>query len=159
MTPQARYSVEPIGFVRSPRAVPDDDFWGRVTAVIELDDTQLTPEAVTGIGDFSHLEVIFRFHLCDPDEVLRGARPPRNRPDLAPVGVLAHRIKERPNNLGVSRCELVAVEGLRLHVRGLDAIDGTPVLDVKPFLSAMVPPAGAVREPAWVPDVMRSYYR
>lgn len=151
--------MKPIGFVRTERTAPQYDHWGAVTAVIELDGTLLTPEAVQGLDEYSHLEVIFRFHLCNPDEVLRGARPPRGRQDLPPVGVLAQRIKERPNNLGVSRCELVAVEGLRLHVRGLDALDGTPVLDVKPFLSVMVPPAAAVREPGWVHDVMKSYYR
>lgn len=66
-------------------------------------------------------------------------------------------MKDRPNHLGISRCELLQVDGLHLHVRGLDAIDGTPVLDIKPYLTSMAP-ATEVREPAWVHEVMKAYW-
>jgi tRNA-Thr(GGU) m(6)t(6)A37 methyltransferase TsaA len=155
---QPAIALTPIGVVRGGRRTPEDDYWGSVASVIELDPGQLTIEAVRGLTDFSHLEVVFRFHLCAPDRVERGARHPRGRGDLPLTGVLAQRVKDRPNHIGVSRCELVSVDGLRLRVRGLDAVDGTPVLDVKPFLLAMVPPLEAVREPAWVHAVMERYY-
>lgn len=151
-------TVRPIGVVRSPRDVPQYDGWGPVTAEIHLDAAVFSPEAVAGLTDFSHLEVVFRFHLVDEDDALTGAAPPRGRADLPPVGVLAQRIKERPNRLGVSRCELAGVDGLVLRVRALDALDGTPVLDVKPYLSRFVPAPDAVREPAWIGEVMRAYY-
>jgi tRNA-Thr(GGU) m(6)t(6)A37 methyltransferase TsaA len=151
-------SLAPIGVVRGGRVTPEDDYWGSVTSVIELDPVQLSTEAVRGLGDFSHLEVVFQFHLCDPGRVERGSRHPRGRAELPLTGVLAQRVKDRPNHLGVSRCELVSVDGLRLHVRGLDAVDGTPVLDVKPFLLSMIPPSAAVREAGWVDAVMEHYY-
>ena len=71
--------------------------------------------------------------------------------------IIAQRGKARPNRLGVSRCRLVRVEGTRLVVEGLDAIDGTPVLDVKPWIDAFGP-QGAVRQPAWATELMRDYY-
>ncbi|MEV0895317.1 SAM-dependent methyltransferase [Actinoplanes sp. NPDC049802] len=151
--------MTPIGIVHNERTTPEDDYWGKIDSVIELDPTQVDAESTLGLEEFSHLEVIFSFHLCDPAKTTRGARHPRGDTAWPKVGVLAQRVKDRPNHLGVSRCELLRVDGLRLHVRGLDAIDGTPVLDVKAYLSAMVPPAAAVREPGWVHEVMKSYYR
>lgn len=151
-------SLTPVGTVRSPRAVPAYDHWGSVESEIHLDPQVLGPDATAGLEDFSHLEVVFRFHLLDGDQVLTGAAPPRGLPGLPAVGVLAQRAKERPNHLGVSRCELVGVDGLVLRVRRLDALDGTPVLDVKPHLRCFVPADGAVREPGWVREVMRAYY-
>ena len=73
------------------------------------------------------------------------------------VGIFAQRAKARPNRLGVSRCRLVRVDGTRLVVGGLDAIDGTPVLDVKPWIDAFGP-QGAVRQPTWATELMRDYY-
>ena len=72
--------------------------------------------------------------------------------------MFAQRAKMRPNRLGVSTCRLIAVEGLDLHVRGLDAIDGSPVLDVKPFMREFEPAAADVRQPAWSTELMRGYY-
>jgi tRNA (adenine37-N6)-methyltransferase len=73
------------------------------------------------------------------------------------VGILAQRAKARPNRIGVTICELVRVDALQLRVRGLDAIDGTPVLDVKPYVTASGP-RGEVREPTWVTELMRDYW-
>jgi tRNA-Thr(GGU) m(6)t(6)A37 methyltransferase TsaA len=151
-------SLTPIGIVHTARTTPEDDFWGSVESVIELDETQVDADATRGLEEFSHIEVVFSFHLCDPERTTRGARHPRGNTALPKVGVLAQRVKDRPNHLGVSRCELIAVDGLRLRVRGLDAIDGTPVLDVKAYLSAMSPTPETVREADWVHDVMESYY-
>jgi tRNA (adenine37-N6)-methyltransferase len=151
-------TVRPIGVVRSPRLEPQYDGWGPVTARICLDEELFDLSAVAGIEEFSHLEVVFRFHLLAESAVVTGKSHPRGRTDLPAVGVLAQRIKERPNHLAVSRCELVAVEGLELHVRALDALDGTPVLDVKPFLRRFVPEAGETREPGWVEEVMSAYF-
>jgi tRNA (Thr-GGU) A37 N-methylase len=99
--------------------------------------------------------VVFRFHLAVSTR--RGAFHPRGRPEFPPVGVLAGRSPLRPNHLGVSCCELLAVDGLELTVRGLDALDGSPVLDVKPYLTEMAPRT-AVREPDWIREIMREYY-
>ncbi len=151
-------ALEPVGFVVGGRSEATDDDWGDVEAVIRLDAAQFGPDAVAGLTDFSHLVVVFQFHLVDPSDVQSGARRPRGNPDWPEVGMFAQRARMRPNRLGVSTCRLVAVEGLDLHVRALDAVDGSPVLDVKPFMQEFEPPAGAVRQPGWSAELMRGYY-
>ncbi|QHC24545.1 SAM-dependent methyltransferase [Streptomyces sp. GS7] len=151
-------SLTPIGVVRSPRSVPEHDRWGGVISRIELDPARLSPEAVTGLEQFSHLEVVFHFHRVPESAAVTGACHPRGRTDLPHLGILAQRLKERPNRLGVSRCELVSVDGLTLHVRALDALDGTPVLDVKPYQQLFQPDPATVREPTWLHTAMSAYY-
>ena len=92
------------------------------------------------------MEVVFLFDRVDPDAVCVHSRHPRGNPDWPEVGILAQRAKDRPNRIGLCTCELVAVEGASIVVRGLDAIDGTPVLDVKPYLEEFAP-RGDVRQP------------
>ncbi|WP_308164497.1 SAM-dependent methyltransferase [Nonomuraea sediminis] len=114
-------------------------------------------EALFGLDQFSHLEVVYRFHLVSEDKVETGARHPRNNSEWPLVGIFAQRGKNRPNRIGVSRCELVKVDGLDVHVKGLDAIEGTPVLDIKPYMREFGP-RGEVRQPAWAVELMREYY-
>lgn len=148
--------MRPVGVVRSPRAEPIDDDWGDVEATIELD-ARFGPEALRGLDAFSHVEVVYRFHRVDESSVHTGARRPRGNPDWPEVGIFAQRGKDRPNRIGVSVCDLVAVDGTTLRVRGLDAIDGTPVLDLKPYLRQFAP-RGEVRQPAWVDELMAGYF-
>ncbi|OEJ24560.1 tRNA (N6-threonylcarbamoyladenosine(37)-N6)-methyltransferase TrmO [Streptomyces agglomeratus] len=147
-------SIEPVGVVRSPRLNGLDD-WGDVESRIELDPEVYEPTATVGLEGYSHVEVIFSFHLAP--KTCRGAQHPRGNPDWPEVGILAQRAPNRPNHLGVSVCELLAVDGLTLTVRGLDALDATPVLDVKPYLLDFAP-RGEVREPQWSRDLMRDYF-
>lgn len=149
--------VEPLGHVVGGRAVVEDDAWGAVESRISLDHRRVTPETVRGLADFSHVEVVFVFDRVDPDGVEWGSRHPRGNPHWPLVGILAQRAKDRPNRIGVSRCELVAVKGTDLVVRGLDAVDGTPVLDVKPWLEGFAP-RGDVREAPWAGELMRGYW-
>ena len=149
--------VRPIGVVRSPRVEATDDDWGAVAATIELDAERFTPDLVAGLDGFSHVEVVFVFHGVDEDAVTLGARHPRGNTDWPAVGILAQRAKARPNRLGVTVCTLAGVDGLRLSVRGLDAIDGTPVLDVKPYMTEFAP-GGATTQPAWSTELMRDYW-
>lgn len=149
--------VRPIGHVRSSRTIADDDDWDAVESRIELDSAVLDPTATLGLDTFSHVEVVFLFHLVDEEQVCTGARHPRGRDDWPLTGILAQRAKDRPNRIGVTTCRVETVDGLTLGVRGLDAIDGTPVLDVKPVLSGFAP-RGEVREPAWAQELMRGYW-
>jgi tRNA (adenine37-N6)-methyltransferase len=149
--------VRPIGVVRGGRTEPIDDDWGGVEATIELDGERFGPEVVAGLDAFSHLDVVFLFHLVGDGDIHLGARHPRGRQDWPEVGILAQRAKARPNRLGVTTCELLGVDGLSIRVRGLDAVDGTPVLDVKPYLTGFGP-RGEVREPAWVGELMAEYW-
>ncbi|MFM7271200.1 MAG: SAM-dependent methyltransferase [Actinomycetes bacterium] len=152
-----RFVVEPVGHVVGGRRVVEDDAWGEVEARIRLDHPQAAAEMVRGLEDFSHLEVVFLFDRVDPDAVEWGSRHPRGNPDWPRMGILAQRAKDRPNRIGVSRCELVKVEDVDLVVRGLDAVDGTPVLDVKPWMDGFAPRT-SVREPAWAVELMRGYW-
>jgi tRNA-Thr(GGU) m(6)t(6)A37 methyltransferase TsaA len=148
---------DPIGCVRGGRAEPIDDDWDSIDATIELDGSRFGPEVVAGLDEFSHVDVVFFFDQVAESEVNLGARHPRGREDWPKVGIFAQRAKARPNRIGVSTCTLLGVVGLTLQVRGLDAIDGTPVLDIKPHVPEMGP-RGEVREPAWMRELMRDYW-
>ena len=148
--------MRPVGAVAGGRVEPVDDGWEAVEAVIRLDE-RFGPEAVAGLDAFSHLEVVFLFHLVEEGDVHAGARRPRGNPDWPEVGIFAQRGKDRPNRIGVSRCALLGVDGRDLRVRGLDAVDGTPVLDVKPWMEEFAP-RGDVRQPAWSRELMAGYW-
>ena len=150
------FTVEPIGHVRGGRGIVEDDDWGAVEARIELA-PGFGPEALAGLADFSHADVIFLFDRVPPEKIETGARRPRGRVDWPPVGIFAQRGKNRPNRLGLTTCAIVRVEGTALHVRGLDAVDGTPVIDIKPVMRDFLP-RGEVREPGWVGELMAEYW-
>lgn len=151
------FRLEPVGHVRGGRVEAIDDDWGPSRARIDLDPTRFTPEALFGLTDFSHAEIVFVFDQITDDQIVLGARRPRGREDWPLVGIFAQRGRNRPNRLGVSVCKIVAVDGLTLEVEGLDAIDGTPVLDIKPVLKGFIP-RGEVREPAWAAEIMETYW-
>jgi tRNA-Thr(GGU) m(6)t(6)A37 methyltransferase TsaA len=150
--------LEPIGVVRGGRSAPEDDAWGDVASTILVDGSRFGPEALAGLDSFSHLEIVFHFHRVPESDVETGARHPRGRSEWPRVGIFAQRAKGRPNRLGVSLCRLERVDGLTLHVRGLDALEGTPVLDIKPYLSGFAP-RGDVHEPPWAREIMEGYWR
>ena len=151
------FEIGAVGHVRGGRTEATDDDWGPSRARIELDPARFGPEALFGLADFSHAEIIFLFDRVGPDEISIGARRPRGNPDWPLVGIFAQRGKGRPNRLGVTVCRVMAVNGLTLEVEGLDAIDGTPVIDIKPVLTGFLP-RGEIREPAWAPELMEGYW-
>jgi tRNA-Thr(GGU) m(6)t(6)A37 methyltransferase TsaA len=149
--------MQPVGVVRAGRTEPVDDDWGASEATIVLDALRFSPDVVVGLDAFSHLDVVYVFHLVEPEDVNLSARHPRGRTEWPKVGIFAQRAKARPNRIGVTTCELLGVDGLELRVRGLDAIDGTPVLDIKPYI-AEFGPRGEVREPEWARELMTNYW-
>jgi tRNA (Thr-GGU) A37 N-methylase len=151
------FAIEAVGTVRGGRVEAIDDDWGPSRAFIDLDPGRFGPEALFGLADFSHAEIIFVFDRITPAEIVTGARRPRGREDWPLVGIFAQRGRNRPNRLGISVCRVVAVDGLTVEVEGLDAIDGTPVADIKPVLSGFLP-RGEVREPAWAGEIMETYW-
>lgn len=150
-------AMEPIGYVVGGRAEPTDDYWGGTQAIIRVDGSVFTPESLLGIDSFSHLEVVFHFHQADLTDLELGARRPRNNPGWPLVGNLAHRNMRKINRIGVSRCRLLKVDGLDLHVEDLDAIAGTPVLEIKPWFSEFGP-RGQVHQPSWVTEMLGEYF-
>lgn len=146
-----------IGTVRNSRKEPVDDGWDAIESIIALDTSRFGPDALAGLDGFSHVEVLFAFHLVAEGTVNTGARRPRGRADWPMVGIFAQRGKDRPNRLGLCVCPLLKVAGTTLTVRGLDAIDGTPVLDIKPWMKGFAP-RGEVREPDWAAEIMKDYW-
>lgn len=148
--------VEPVGYVEAIRPHAEDDFWGGEEACISLTD-RFTGEALQGVSDFSHVEILYLFHAVEPSKIVTGARHPRNNKAWPSVGIFAQRAKNRPNRIGSTICRVLRVEGTKLFVSELDAINGTPVLDIKPIMVEFLP-RQEVRQPAWSHELMRQYW-
>jgi tRNA-Thr(GGU) m(6)t(6)A37 methyltransferase TsaA len=152
-----KIELESIAYVRGGRAEVSDDDWGEGLADIEMDGNRFTPEAIAGLDAYSHLVVVYYFHKVDPNTIELTARHPRENPAWPKIGIFAQRGKNRPNLLGVSTCQILGVDGLKIHVKGLDAVDGTPVLDLKPHMRGYEP-RGKIREPEWAREIMSQYW-
>jgi len=150
-------NLDAIGYVRSTRRALLDDDWDLVAATIELT-SEFTPEALAGLEEFSHAEVIFHFDRVPESTIERGARHPRGNTRWPRVGIFAQRAKDRPNRLGSTVVEILRRDGRVLTVAGLDAVDGTPVLDIKPVMVEFLPRT-TVRQPAWSHELMRAYWK
>jgi tRNA-Thr(GGU) m(6)t(6)A37 methyltransferase TsaA len=143
--------------VRSSVTEPVDDVWGEVKSRIDLDPWRFTPESLRGLADFSHVEIVFLFHLVEASKIEIGARHPRANSAWPKTGIFAQRAKNRPNRIGVTVCRLLSVNDLSIEVAGLDAIDDTPVLDIKPYMREFVP-KGEIRQPDWASELMAGYW-
>ena len=150
--------LKPIGVVVSPIKNVADDCWGNVVATIDLDANEFGPECTLGLDQYSHVEVVFLLNRFPPEKIETGARHPRGRANWPRMGIFAQRSKDRPNRIGITVCKIEGVDGLQIRVRELDAVDGTPVLDVKPYLKGFAP-RGEVREPPWAAEFMAGYFR
>ena len=157
MASSSPVSMTPIGVVRSPIREAVDDVWGGVIARIELDATRFKSDCLAGLEQFSHVEILFVFDRVEASEISSGARHPRGRADWPAVGIFAQRGKGRPNRLGSTVCRLVSVKDLSIEVEGLDAIDQTPVLDIKPYMREFGP-REQVQQPAWATELMSGYW-
>lgn len=152
-----KIEVVPIGYVRTSRTDPIDDDWDAETTSITLDPSRFTSEALLGLDSFSHVEVVYWFHHPDAATPTLGARHPRGRRDWPLVGIFAQRGKNRPNRIGLTIARILRIDGTILYLSGLDAIDGTPVLDLKPWMSGFAP-RGDIREPQWSHQLMAGYW-
>jgi len=129
------FSMQPIGFVKSPFKEPRDvpkGLGAKHEAEGELEVLAEFEPGLTDIEGFSHLIVLWVFDRSGRYELM-GMPPSDNRPH----GVFATRSPRRPNPIGLTVVELVRREGARLRVRGIDMLEGTPILDIKPYLSSI----------------------
>ncbi|MFH8584177.1 SAM-dependent methyltransferase [Streptomyces celluloflavus] len=147
--------MKPIGTVVGGHTEPLDDQWSG-TAIIRLN-PDFPLDVVQGLEEFSHLLVVWHFHLASPDDVALHARSPRNNPQWPSTGTFAHRNHRRPNQLAQSFPRLLKVDGLDLHVEDLDAVDGSPIYDLAPYFQEMGP-RGEVREPVWPREMLANYW-
>lgn len=148
----------PVGMVRSTRLKVEDDNWDAEKMRVELDVDQFSPEALDGLADFSHVEILFYMDQVDPSKVEKTARHPRNNTNWPKVGIFAQRGKNRPNQIGTTICKILKVENGNLFLEGLDAVDGTPVLDIKPWVEEFGP-RGKLFQPKWISELMNGYWR
>jgi len=151
-------TLQPIARVTSTRKEIRDDDWGKEEASIVLEPSMLE-EALAGLEEFSHIEVLFHFHKADPNKIVTGLRHPRNNPAWPEVGIFARRGKNRPNHIGLTVVRLLGIEGRTLRVAGLDAIDGTPVVDIKPIMHGFLPEPDEIKEPQWAKEIMADYWQ
>lgn len=138
---------------------PREDFWRDVESTIILNPEVYDASALEGLEQFSHVDVLFFFHTAvRQDKPIHSARHPRGNTHLPKVGILAQRAKSRVNHIGLTRCQVVRMAETRLTVRGLDAYQGSPIIDIKP---AFVTPSHSadVRQPAWVDALMKDYWK
>ena len=150
--------MKSIGTVHSSRQAIEDDNWDSEQAFVELDSANFSPDALAGLTDFSHVEILFYMNQVDPAKVEKIARHPRNNTAWPKVGIFAQRGKNRPNQIGSTICRILKVEGSKLHLEGLDAVDGTPVLDIKPWVEEFGP-RGVLKQPIWISELMKGYWK
>lgn len=150
------FKLQPVGIVRGGRQDFCDDFWGGSAARIELYE-EFVGGALQGLEGFSHAEVLFVFDQVDLSTVCLGARHPRGNVTWPSVGIFAQRAKARPNRIGSTIVSIDRVEPSALYVRELDALDGSPVIDIKPVMREFLP-RGGVEQPAWATELMRDYW-
>ena len=152
---QPELRVRAIGAVRCSVREPVDLDWGQVESRVVLEPVYRA--GLRGLGEFSHVLVVAWLHGAAFDPARHLVRRPRGLAEMPEVGIFAQRAKDRPNPIGVSVVRLVAVEPDGIRVRGLDAIDGTPVLDLKPHFPAFDAPESPT-VPGWVERLMSGYF-
>jgi len=148
--------LRPIATVKNSRTIPVDDNWGAIISEIELADN-IPDEVFNTITDFSHLEIIFYFDKVQNENIVFSGHP-RGNPAYPNVGIFGQRKKDRPNQIGLCTVELLEHKGRSIFVKYLDAINGTPILDIKPVMKEF----GIKKEiiqPAWVSDLMKDYWK
>ncbi len=148
-------TLKPIATISNKRDKPTDDFWGDTISEITLL-SHIPEEALNGIEGFSHLEIIYYFDKVDQNKIVFSGRP-RGNPEWPEMGIFCQRKKDRPNQLGLCTVELIEHTGRSIKVKYLDAIDGTPVLDIKPVFKEFGVKK-AIQQPNWATELMKDYW-
>ncbi|MFE7525322.1 SAM-dependent methyltransferase [Kitasatospora sp. NPDC057542] len=150
------FTLTSIATVVGGHLEPADDYQAGVTSIIRVHE-HYPLETLKGIDEFSHLVVHWRFHRAYPDDVQLHARSPRGNARWPETGTFVHRNHRRPNQIATSFPRLLRVDGRDLHVTDLDAVDGTPVLDLAPYFAQMGP-RGEVIQPTWPAEMLADYW-
>jgi tRNA (adenine37-N6)-methyltransferase len=148
-------TLQSIATIHNTRSEVIDDNWGSIISEIRLE-SYIPSEAFLGIEAFSHLEILFYFDRAVDSKMVFSGRP-RGNPNYPEVGIFSQRKKDRPNKIGLCTVELLEHSSRTIKVKGLDAIDGSPVLDIKPVFKEFHP-RNEVKQPEWVKDLMKNYW-
>ena len=150
------YNVRAVAFIRNERSEALDDNWNDIVSTVELA-ADVPSEALNGLSEFSHVEIVFFADWADDVPPAPWHRHPRGNENWPDVGVFVQRNKDRPNRLLLTTVAIDSIADRSFTVRGLDGIDGTPVLDIKPVFRWSVP-RGEVRAPKWSEELGESYF-
>lgn len=148
-------NLTPIGIVNNEIKTPVATKWGKVISDIRINDDLVA--GLDGLTDWSHVIVIFSMHETNFDPEQHLVQRPHERDDMPEVGIFAQRARQHPNRIGISAVRLMAVIPPIVRVKGLDAIDGTPILDIKPY----APVYDGVSDPlvpSWFIRLMQGYF-
>ena len=146
--------LNPIGYVKNSVEAKKDTSWGEDLSTIMLDESY--SGGLKGLEDFSHVIILYYLDKASFDKEKHLQRHPQNRDDMPLVGIFSQRGKDRPNTIGMTSVKIVSVDEDTLTVKGLDAIDGTPVLDIKPYYPVYDKKDAVV--PEWVDRLMEHYF-
>ena len=144
----------PIGRVENTVSEKKDTAWGGNVSTIILDDQYAG--GLSGLDQFSHAIILYYLDQAQFVKEKHLQRRPQNREDMPMVGIFSQRAKDRPNRIGMTSVEIVSVSGRTLTVKGLDAVNGTPVLDIKPYYPVYDRKEAVV--PGWVNRLMEHYF-
>ncbi len=144
-----------IGIVSNLVENKKDASWGNDVSKIVINE-QYT-QGLIGLSEFSHLIVVCYLDKANFIIEKHLIRRPQNREDMPMVGILSQRAKDRPNSIGITSVEIISVNKNIITVKGLDAIDNTPVLDIKPYYPMYDSKENAV-VPEWVERLMEHYF-
>ena len=146
--------MEAIGYVRNEVKEKKDFAWGKDTSSIVLNEEYIS--GLKGLEDFSHVIILYHLDKAKYEKDKHLQRRPQNREDMPLVGIFSQRGKDRPNRIGMTSVEIVSVSDDTLVVKGLDAVDGSPVLDIKPYYPVYDKKEASV--PEWVDRLMKQYF-
>lgn len=146
--------MKPIGYVRNSVQQKRDVSWGNEVSTIILNKEYHT--GCKGLEAFSHAMILYYLNQADFQRDKHLQRRPQNREDMPLIGIFSQRGKDRPNQIGMTSVQILSVDDASLTVIGLDAIDGTPVLDIKPYYPVYDRKDAQV--PEWVDRLMEHYF-
>lgn len=148
-------TMKPVAYVHNAVESRKDESWGKDISKIVLEDEY--KGGLEGLQNFSHVIIIYYLDKANYNRNQHLQRRAQNREDMPLVGIFSQRGKDRPNQIGMTTVEIISVTDSSLEVKGLDAIDGTPVLDIKPYY-----PMYDLKEnatiPEWVERLMEHYF-
>lgn len=146
--------MKPIGCVKNTVREKKDVSWGDDVSTIILNEEYYT--GLKGLEDFTHAIIIYHLDKAEYQKDKHLQRRAQNREDMPLVGIFSQRGKDRPNKIGMTSVQIVSVNDTSLTIKGLDAIDGTPVLDIKPYYPVYDKKDAKV--PEWVDRLMEHYF-
>lgn len=147
--------LEPIGYVLSSVTERMDKNWGEIKSKIILN-SEYTG-ALLGLENFSHVIIVTYLHQAKYEKEKHLQRRPRNLETMPKVGIFSQRAKDRPNPIGITAVKIISVGDDYLEIKGLDAINETPVLDIKPYYP-QYDKIDSAKVPEWVDRLMKNYF-